>query len=179
MSRFLAQPIDPAAIPSPAQARFWGFVDRSEGCWLWTGGRANGYGLFHLPTENGERRGTGAHRVAYALANGIVLTHENAETLDHLCRNRACVNPEHLEPVTLRENIRRAISSSARANARKTHCSRGHEFTPENTLTRPGRNVRECRTCAVEYRRLRTERARRNRVLAAVSARSVRPEAAA
>lgn len=73
-------------------------------------------------------------------------------TLDHLCRVRACVNPAHLEPVTLAENKRRGESPAAR-KARQTHCMRGHEFTPENTIRRKdrrGRGIltgRECRVC--------------------------------
>jgi len=66
-------------------------------------------------------------------------------TLDHLCRNTACVNPDHLEPVTNRANILRGGGVAA-LNARKTHCPQSHEYTPTNTLARPN-GSRECREC--------------------------------
>ena len=66
-------------------------------------------------------------------------------TLDHLCRVRACVNPAHLEPVTLRENTLRSPSAPTAINARKTECLRGHAFTPENTWVH--RSRRCCREC--------------------------------
>ncbi len=78
-----------------------------------------------------------AHRVAYELAIGPV---PDGLVVDHLCFNRACVRPGHLEPVTQQENVMRA----------RTHCRKGHEFTPENTYVRPGGTggiQRICRTC--------------------------------
>jgi hypothetical protein len=69
----------------------------------------------------------------------------------HGCTHRACVNPQHLEAVTRRENILRG-SAPAAVNARKTHCIRGHEFTPENTLIESGGKTRRCRTCRAEKR---------------------------
>lgn len=84
-----------------------------------------------------------AHRVAYELTRGKVPTNM---CLDHLCKNRLCVNPEHLEIVTLVENVMRGESLHAR-NARKTHCKSGHEFTKENTYIHPQRGSRLCRTC--------------------------------
>lgn len=120
---------------------FWKRVDRSggpEACWPWLGSRWKGYGK---AKRLGERY---AHRVAYQLEVGPIPV---GLQLDHLCRNRACVNPAHLEPVTARENSLRGAGSQA-INARKTRCGRGHPFTPENTLhTGPDGRHRGCRAC--------------------------------
>lgn len=122
--------------------RFWSYVEKSDGCWRWLGfiGK-EGYGRF------GARKGTTstlAHRVSYELSVGPI---PQGLEIDHLCRNRACVNPSHLEPVTREINIRRGISPAAR-HAKKTHCIRGHEFTVDNIYWGP-KNARHCRTCAL------------------------------
>ena len=107
-----------------------------DGCWIWVGYRnADGYGVTRW-----QGKPVGAHRAAYQAIVGPI-RHE----LDHLCRNRACINPAHLEDVPHRENVLRGGSPSAR-HARKTHCMRGHEFAPDNIRwTSDGR--RQCRTC--------------------------------
>ena len=109
------------------------------GCWEWPGARANGYG----------RVGFGGkcavvHRLVYVHFVGPV---PDGLELDHLCRNRCCANFEHLEAVTGRMNKLRGVSPSAQC-ARKTHCSRGHEFSPENTRVTP-LGKRSCRKCHV------------------------------
>lgn len=120
----------------PLEGRFWAKVDRTSDCWLWTGSLHLGYGVIAA-----EGRANMAHRVSYELIVGPI---PDGLTLDHLCRNRACVNPAHLEPVTNVENVMRGLSVGA-LNARKTHCPKGHPYTAENTML--SRNRRCCRTC--------------------------------
>jgi len=126
--------------------RFWVRVreDMMTGCWLWQGGRnAAGYGYFSLASG---RRGAylvRAHRWAYRLLVGPI---PSWLEIDHLCRNRACVNPTHMELVTSVENIRRGENH----NRNKTRCPAGHLYIAANTyVDRLGR--RYCRAC----RRLR------------------------
>lgn len=118
-------------------------VDKTDTCWLWTagvGGRG-GYGRFWISGHS-----EFAHRFSYELARGPI---PEGLTLDHLCRNTKCVNPDHLEPVTLVENIMRGDGFSAK-NARKTHCVNGHPFAGDNLIvTSKGR--RACRTCGREF----------------------------
>ena len=104
-----------------------------DGCWEWLGSTSTGYGCF--------RRGY-AHRYSYELHKGAI---PDGLQIDHLCRNRLCVNPDHLEAVTVRVNVLRGVSRVA-ANARQSHCIRGHEFTPENTRRRAN-GSRACREC--------------------------------
>lgn len=110
---------------------------------MWLGYRKpNGYGEMGIG-----RKVFLAHRVAYELFVGPI---PDGMTLDHKCRERACVNPDHLEPVTNRENILRGISPSAQ-NAHATHCTQGHPFDDENTYSytwdRTGQKARICKAC--------------------------------
>lgn len=120
----------------------------NSGCWLWLGHLQRGYARFRA---NGRKHV--AHRWSWEHVNGPV---PEGLQLDHLCRRRACVNPSHLEPVTARENNLRGASVTA-ANARQTHCRRGHAFTADNTYT--FRNSRVCRECRREYMRAYVRRA--------------------
>lgn len=113
--------------------RFWSKVDKTATCWLWTRGKSDGYGVFHI-----KRIPRGAHRVAYELLVGPIP--EGLE-LDHRCRNRACVNPAHLEPVPHRVNVKRGLSGQL-----KNECRKGHEYTEENTYHAPS-GKRFCRAC--------------------------------
>jgi hypothetical protein len=133
---------------SPKQ-RFFEKVERLEdGCWQWIGGRkAAGYGQFFVDGKK-----VIAHRWSYLHFVGSI---GDGNEIDHKCRNRSCVNPQHLESVTLLENRRRR-------NSAKTHCANGHEFTEQNTYwwTDPdGYRTRHCVTC----RRTRVRRPRDNR----------------
>src|SRR5262245_12493041 len=113
------------------RARLYDRIDKNgpNGCWLWTGARNSNYGYGTIEVARVKRH---VHRVLCELERGPV--HRDLD-LDHLCRNRICVNPDHLEPVSRRENILRGASHVA-ANARKTHCSKGHPFDEVNTYFR-------------------------------------------
>ncbi len=134
-------------------------------CWIYTGSitTRGGYGSF------GIRKGVSmpAHRAAYEFMVGPI---PDCKQLDHECHtrdmncpggkclHRRCVNPDHLAPVTSRQNSLRSRTSLPAINAAKTHCTNGHAFTPENTApaTKAGREYRSCRTC----HRLRTRASR-------------------
>lgn len=114
---------------------------QEDGCILWAGGKTlGGYGMFTVVGSRTKHVKVMAHRWAYEQQVGPIPA---GYDIDHLCRTRACVNPDHLEPVTRQENIRRAC-------AVKTHCPAGHEYTEENTYIRPGTCHRRCRTCSRE-----------------------------
>ena len=122
--------------------RFWKYVEKTNSCWLWNGFVSQrGYGSYSCK-RNGERRSYKAHRLAYEMCVGPI---PSGRALDHLCRNRKCVRPDHLEPVTWRENTLRGVGLSAE-NARKTHCVHGHPFDDKNTIIRKNGD-RLCRQC--------------------------------
>lgn len=129
---------------------FWRRVVRDGDCWIWTGHKNRcGYGRL---TVDGRR--IAAHRLAYELLVGPV---PDGLELDHLCRNRACVRPSHLEPVTHRENTLRGDTIVAAAAA-ATACPQGHAYDEANTYRYPdGR--RDCRTCRADRRRRHLQRA--------------------
>lgn len=120
-----------------------------NGCWIWQGHiNRQGYGLLWVGSRTTTRRLMRAHRVVYEMVRGPVA---RGLELDHLCRVRACVNPDHLEPVTHAENLRRGEGIGAQ-NRRKTHCKRGHEFTPTNTVYQRN-GARNCLACRPIYQR--------------------------
>lgn len=136
----IAPDIDEAAL-----RRFWAKValPDANGCLLWTAGKnRHGYGKIKRADRH-----VYAHRFAYSVLVGPI---PDGLPLDHLCRNRACVAPDHLEPVTQAENVRRGNSGAA--NAAKTHCPQGHPYSGENTYVNPD-GKRVCRTCLNARRR--------------------------
>lgn len=139
-----------ARVRRSVQERFLSKVDLTGDCWEWTGNRTpSGYGTFY-PTRTTKRL---AHRVAYELFVGPI---PDGLELDHLCRNRACVRPEHLEPVSHRENTLRGDAPPAR-NAKKTACSNGHPYDGVDTR---GHRICSLCTAAREARRVRTRAVR-------------------
>lgn len=120
--------------------RILGKLDKSGGCWRWTGClQRNGYARTAVGSRtDGSRHYVLVHRFVYqSLVGGI----PDGLVIDHLCRNRACSNPDHLEPVTPGENIRRGVFPP-----KPSHCPHGHPYS-EHAYYRPDRNHRECRVC--------------------------------
>lgn len=116
----------------------------TNNCWLWKGPAQHGYGLFYLNSKR-----YSAHRWIY---EHVVEEIPPGFVLDHLCENKLCINPRHLEVVTNAENISRHAK-------KQTTCRKGHEWTPENTYTRPG-GTRLCRECVRAVGRRRFSRSR-------------------
>lgn len=176
-TRFCGRPCAVRGTPrrpaksTPVADRLWRRVDRAGPvpahrpdlgpCWTWTGSVSkDGYGRIYVPRPRYPM--VKVHRVAFELMVGPI---PEGLYIDHLCHNgdplcpsagdcfhRRCVNPAHLEAVDRRENNLRGNSFCAR-HARQTHCYKGHEYTPENTI-RSRETGRQCRTCRLE--RLRT-----------------------
>jgi hypothetical protein len=118
-------------------------VDAQTGCWNWSGRISpNGYGCVSVSkTTTRAAWAMGAHRISYV---AFVRDLEQGEAIDHLCRNRACVNPDHLEAVRQSTNVLRGRWSDG--NPIATHCRHGHAKTPNNVYVCP-RGWRECLTC--------------------------------
>ena len=136
----------PINIPEPHDKLFWRRVEKTPACWIWKGDITwGGYGIFTVTVSKNETRTLSAHRFSYKLHKGPIPA---GLTIDHLCRNRSCANPEHLEAVTMRENILRGESSSAN-NARKQFCKRGHPLKGTNLYLKQYafRQERICREC--------------------------------
>jgi hypothetical protein len=125
-------------------------------CWTWAASLISaGYG--HIWIEGAMHY---AHRVAYELFNRPI---PDGLVIDHLCRNRRCVNPAHLEPVTVRENTLRGLVplTSGASNRAKTHCPHGHPYSGDNLYIKPSNGARVCRRCKKEQSRPKSRRVRR------------------
>lgn len=137
-------------VTDEVEQRFWSKVQKTATCWDWTASLRSGYGVVRID-------GTQllAHRVAYEI---LVENIEPGMVIDHLCRNTKCVNPEHLEVVTVRENTLRGKGITAEL-ARQTCCLNGHPFNEENTYTNVhGRHCRKCRKeTTYRWRKARNE----------------------
>lgn len=134
-----------ALLEDKTRLRFENLISKTEGCWQWLG-YGNPYGRFKV-----KGHGLVAHRVSYIMSGRVI---PEGLTLDHLCKNILCVNPAHLEPVTMRENLRRGNGISS-IHSRRTHCARGHELSGNNI--RGGKYGRRCKVCqsianAAKYR---------------------------
>lgn len=131
--------------------RFMAFVspEPNTGCWLWAGAATSvGYGALSLKGL------VLAHRRSWELFRGPI---PEGLHIDHKCRVRICVNPDHIEPVTPAENNRRIVSYGANRNTQKTHCPQGHAYSGDNLLFRPARG-RGCKACLHEQK-ARSQRA--------------------
>lgn len=139
----------------PVMERFYRNTESCGDCIVWVGKRSKGgYGQFRIGKRGVDRKMAYAHRWVYEHINGPVPC---SLDLDHLCRNRACVNVEHLEPVSRKENIRRSPlpHNGATFQKSKTHCPSGHPYDESNTLYDSG--ARRCRTCRNARQRKRKE----------------------
>ena len=134
----------------PVTVRFWSKVNKTSTCWLWVGCQGGGrYGQFTIKKVR-----IAAHRFAYIEKHGTV---PKGLELDHLCRVRLCVKPDHLEAVTRQVNLLRGEGWTA-IHARKTQCINGHPFNLANTILRGPH--RRCRTCKRKADTRRRERIR-------------------
>lgn len=122
----------------PVEERFWRLVDKTDDCWLWKGTKYEGYGRFPFRSAT-----WGAHRVAYTLVVGEI---PEGLTLDHSCNTPSCVRPDHLEPMSLADNVMRGNGACVQ-NLNKVLCKHGHEFTRIKTTSRGSGTCRVCDTC--------------------------------
>lgn len=132
--------------PTISPERFWPKVKKGPGCWLWIGAKySTGYGAFFaFPKRNrAKNRNILAHRASVILHGRKI---PRGFCIDHLCKNKSCVNPAHLRVVTKAINNTENHGGPCEINRLKTHCKRGHEFTKENIYSGQDKS-RRCRAC--------------------------------
>lgn len=129
-----------------AHARFFTKykIDTDTGCWNWTGYLYHGYGILSVA-----RKPTKAHRVSYEIHHGAI---PSGMIICHRCDNRSCVNPDHLFVGTYKDNNQDIVDKGRHYLSKRTHCDKGHAYTPENTYQRTP-SSRRCRTCDRDYQR--------------------------
>lgn len=133
---------------------FWSKVEKTESCWLWLGYKINsGYGKFVYKGEN-----MLSHRLSYQLHKGKI---PQGLEIDHLCRVKHCVNPDHLEAVTRKENQIRGMGFIS-IESKKTHCPQGHPYSGDNLFIdyKGGRRCRKCSRVQADAYYWRTKNAR-------------------
>lgn len=140
------------------ELRFWSKVQiQHNGCWEWTAGKnEKGYGCFYSPAHANHK----AHRWAYEALVGPIPDHLQ---IDHLCRNRSCVNPAHLELVTAQENISRGLVGQYQS--KKTHCKQGHPLKPCKEYTKKDGSISIHRFCPICQNRCAREWRIKHRII--------------
>jgi len=143
-----------------AANRFWNYVDKRDksSCWVWKGlkNKRQGYPECFILKLTTRYKTIKAHRISWRLSGGKI---PYRHVIDHICRNRACVNPNHLRAVTIGTNVLENSEGFAAKNKAKTHCLRGHPLSGDNLkVSRHG--YRNCYTCALTRERDRRQRLR-------------------
>lgn len=136
--------------------RFFSKIKQSGSCWQWIASKdRSGYGLFLY-----QKRKVSSHRFSYILFfHDIPIGLE----IDHLCKNKSCVNPDHLEAVTHLVNVRRGHSGNDNHESRKTYCPQGHQYSKENTRTYKN-GSRACKECVRNRNREYQRKLKRNKM---------------